>query len=143
MPISKTRLVAEFGALVEARSAALFIGAGVFVGAGLPSWSDIATVLRDRADIPREVKDASVVAEYFAMEEGGHPALEATLLRLLTHNPSKSTPALRSLANIPVLEFWTTTTTRLSKITCPRKARWSSRMTRIMPANAVLEQTDE
>lgn len=108
MTISKTTLISEFGSLVEARSAALFIGAGISVGAGLPAWSEIADALRKRANIPPEVTDASLVAEYFALREGGHAALDAALLKILAQASPQATRALRSLVEIPVLEFWTT-----------------------------------
>lgn len=108
MPISEADLISEFGSLVEAGSAALFIGAGISVGAGLPSWSDIADVLRERAGIPSEITDASLVAEYFALREGGHAALDAALLKILSQRSAHATRALISLADIPVSEFWTT-----------------------------------
>ncbi len=107
MPISKHDLVTEFGNLIEAGNAAMFLGAGISVGAGLPGWGHVAETLRRGASIPDSVTDGSMVAEYYAMRRGGHAALDAELLTILGITPGTS-KALQRLTEIEVPEFWTT-----------------------------------
>lgn len=107
MPISKHDLVTEFGVLMDAGNAALFLGAGMSAGSGLPGWAAVAKELRTGATIPDSVQDGALVAEYYAMRRGGHAALDAELLRILGHAPGTSR-ALQRLCEIDVPEFWTT-----------------------------------
>ena len=108
MTTSRRELIDGFGAAALANNAVVFVGAGMSVGAGYPSWRGLADTLRAGADIPDKVEDATLISQYYA-EINGEPAMRRAMLESLAPvGDPPPTAALRDLARLPVREFWTT-----------------------------------
>ena len=76
MSIETFQLVEEFGEAILAGNAALFVGAGVSQGAGLPGWGGLLEPIRAACNVP-EHHDYPLLAEYIVNElPGGRGPLE-------------------------------------------------------------------
>ncbi|WP_133017385.1 hypothetical protein [Mycobacteroides abscessus] len=53
MPIEPFELVEEYGEAVLSGNAALFIGAGISQGAGLPGWDGLLDPIRTQCNVPK------------------------------------------------------------------------------------------
>jgi len=67
MPIEPFQLVEDYGEAVLSGNAALFIGAGISQGAGLPGWGALLDPIRVGCNVP-EHHDLPLVAEYIVNE---------------------------------------------------------------------------
>lgn len=67
MPIARFELVEEYGEAVLSGNAALFIGAGISQGAGLPGWDGLLDPIRTSCNVPKH-HDYPLTAEYIANE---------------------------------------------------------------------------
>jgi hypothetical protein len=111
VPITSEELVREFGRLTDAQGTSIFVGAGLSMSAGLPSWSDLLKGPRRQARVPARVTDLPLVAEYIAQNSAGGVAhlrdqvISATARTALQAAPSASH---RLLAQLPVEDVWTT-----------------------------------
>ena len=107
MTISRHQLLSQFGQAVRGRSAVVFVGAGMSMGAGLPSWDKLIEPLRLEANVPASVTDAALAAEYIAAELE-NSRIKEVLLEQLTKNPAEPTKAMKAIMALPVSEYWTT-----------------------------------
>ena len=109
MTISIGQLVDEFGAAALAGNGAVFVGAGMSKGAGFPDWWQLLEQPRTRAEVPKELEDAPLVAEYIASSSKvGAVALQTHILEQLTVADKPHAAGHRLLAALPVTEFFTT-----------------------------------
>ncbi|WP_285790633.1 SIR2 family protein [Micromonospora sp. NBRC 101691] len=109
MPISEHELLSQYGSAVRAGNASLFVGAGLSKSAGYPDWSGLVMDLRQRADIPDDLADLPLVAQYFIVSTpGGREALESHVLAEMTKRTYAPTAGHRALARLPVDDLWTT-----------------------------------
>ena len=109
MAIDAYDLVNRFGAAAELGVAALFVGAGLSRGAGLPDWNDLMEMPRARAGVPAAVRDLPLVAEYYEQDpQGGRASLMDHLLRSTAAGHTEPSEGHRLLAKLPVREIWTT-----------------------------------
>jgi predicted negative regulator of RcsB-dependent stress response len=90
----------------------VFVGAGLSMGAGLPSWAGLMEPIR--AQLPNLPPLASFpdIAQYFENKYGRRLLVE-TLSRELELPSIKPTPAHYALASLPVTRFFTTNLDRL------------------------------
>jgi hypothetical protein len=107
MTVSRHQLLSQFGRAVRGRTAVVFVGAGMSMGAGLPSWDELIEPLRLEADVPPSVADAALAAEYIAAELK-NSRIKEVLLEQLTRNPAEPTKAMKAIMALPVSEYWTT-----------------------------------
>ena len=107
MSIERNEFLRTFGTAVRRRRAAVFVGAGISQGSGFPSWNDLIGPLRDAAQVPATVTDATIAAEY-ALQELKIDEVERLLLTKLSGVPVQSNDALESLLSIDFAEIWTT-----------------------------------
>src|SRR6266851_6516767 len=85
MPITERELLAQYGEAATAGNAALFIGAGLSAGAGLPGWSQLLEEPLAQAAIPKSLTDLPLAAEYIVQAlPGGRDALEHHILTKLS-----------------------------------------------------------
>ena len=111
MTISREDLVRQFGAIIERGHAALFVGAGMSLNAGLPNWSALMRQPRREAAVPTQVTDLPLVAEYYTHEVAGGPdRLKAHVLRVTAEKARavRPTRSHRLLSDLPITETWTT-----------------------------------
>ena len=108
MSIETFQLVEEFGEAILAGNAALFVGAGVSQGAGLPGWGGLLEPIRAACNVP-EHHDYPLLAEYIVNElPGGRGPLEDHILTEITGGPLKPALAHRLIARLSAREVWTT-----------------------------------
>src|SRR5580700_8810881 len=116
MPLSQDELVRQFGPMVLAGTASLFVGAGLSQGAGYPGWGELLDPIRSEAAIPVNLDDLPLVAEYYIQQvAGGRDRLNAGLLSRLVAVSPKPTPTEghKLLAKLNIAETWTTNYDRL------------------------------
>ncbi len=108
MPISRYELVEDYGEAVLSGNAAVFIGAGISQGAGLPGWDGLLDPIRTTCNVP-EHHDYPLVAEYIANElADGAQGLHEYNLQELTKSPFQPAVNQRLIARLPVPQVWTT-----------------------------------
>jgi hypothetical protein len=111
MPLTEDELVRQFGPMVLAGTASLFVGAGLSQGAGYPGWGDLLDPIRSEASIPPNLDDLPLVAEYYIQQvAGGRDRLNAGLLSRLGAVTPAPTPTAGHLllAKLKIAETWTT-----------------------------------
>lgn len=100
-------LVSRYGEAVDRHVAAVFVGAGLSMQAGLPSWSTLIQPLADEIGVDTST-DLTLIAEYFERTvPGGRERLAA---HLATELSSIRTPheGQQLVAQLGVTEIWTT-----------------------------------
>lgn len=111
MTVTSEALVREFGAVIERGHAALFVGAGMSMAAGLPSWTELLRKPRREGNVPSAVKDLPLVAEYYTQQvPGGEERLAAHAIEFTARKAAGVNPtrAHKLLGKLPVAEIWTT-----------------------------------
>lgn len=107
MTIELHELVDLFGQAVDRHVGALFVGAGLSMQAGLPSWGTLVGPLAEAVDA-ETVTDMPLAAEYYEQNApGGRSALEHHLLTELSRVTTPS-PGHRLITELNVPEIWTT-----------------------------------
>ena len=106
MSVTAKELVAQFADAVAVGDAAVFIGAGTSQASGLPGWADLIEHARVQANVPAEITDAPLAAQYIANTNGAG-ALHAEIKRMIDR-PASPTTAHRILAQLPIRDYWTT-----------------------------------
>ncbi|WP_433754637.1 SIR2 family protein [Nocardia sp. CA-135398] len=111
-------LVNAFGEAVSAGNAALFVGAGLSVGAGLPTWPQLLKPLQEKANVP-DYHDYPLIAEYIANDKKnvGREALCEHILEMIAM-PTPPTPGHHLLTQVPLKEIWTTNYDELIEQAC-------------------------
>ncbi|WP_084501275.1 SIR2 family protein [Nocardia xishanensis] len=111
-------LVNAFGEAVSAGNGALFVGAGLSVGAGLPTWPQLLKPLQDKANVPDHY-DYPLIAEYIANDKKnvGREALCEHILEMIA-TPAAPTPGHHLLTQLPLKEIWTTNYDELIEHAC-------------------------
>jgi SIR2-like domain/Sir2- and TIR-associating SLOG family len=114
VPITQDELVRQFGPMVLAGTASLFVGAGLSQDAGYPGWGDLLDPIRSEASIPGEINDLPLVAEYYIQQvPGGRDRLNAKILADLSTVTAYPADGHSLLARLKVAETWTTNYDRL------------------------------
>jgi hypothetical protein len=109
VPLTHDELVRQFGPIVLAGTASLFVGAGLSREAGYPGWGALLNPLRSEASIPDGLNDLPLVAEYYVQQvPGGRDRLNARLLADLSRVGAVPTQGHTLLARLKVAETWTT-----------------------------------
>jgi hypothetical protein len=95
--------------MVLAGTASLFIGAGLSQSAGYPGWGELLDPIRSDAQIPPDLDDLPLVAEYYIQQlPGGRDRLNAHLLTHLSGVSATPTDGHWQLGRLKVAETWTT-----------------------------------
>ncbi|PPF20866.1 SIR2 family protein [Rathayibacter sp. AY1A7] len=115
--ISRTEFLVGYGDAVRRGTAAMFVGAGMSVASGLPDWNQLIAPLRAEADVPDEITDAPIAAEYILAELGEH-RMRRLLLDELTRTAAGPSDAVRDLMRLAVPEYWTTNYDTLLEEAC-------------------------
>lgn len=109
MPVTQDELVRQFGPMVLAGTASLFVGAGLSQSAGYPGWGELLDPVRSDASIPDDLNDLPLVAEYYIQQlPGGRDRLNAHLLASLSSVSAIPTEGHLQLARLKIAETWTT-----------------------------------
>lgn len=111
-------LVNAFGEAVSAGNGALFVGAGLSVGAGLPTWLQLLKPLQAKANVP-DHHDFPLIAEYLANDKKnvGREAMCEHILDMIAKSATP-TPGHQLLTQVPLKEIWTTNYDELIEQAC-------------------------
>ena len=110
---SMNRFIKEYPDALNDGVGAIFIGAGVSMGAGYPSWSTLLKEIGEELGVTsRDVQDLAALAQWSIQESGG-----ATRVRnVIKEHIGKDLPVpetLEIIARLPVRHIWTTNYDRL------------------------------
>ena len=119
MPFTRAELIERFAAAAERGNAAVFVGAGLSVGAGLPSWPELLARPLEESGIPYSDYDLPLLAEYI-LSEGvyGEERLNAHILAEVTKEGAAPTEVHHALARLPIDQIWTTNYDTLIEEAC-------------------------
>lgn len=106
MPTSPEEFFDEYSAALRAGIASIFVGAGLSMSAGLPSWDALLRPLRAAADVPDTVSDPTVVAEHLSHFYG--PAVFEDRLLDRFRGPMVPASVHGQLSRLPFRNIWTT-----------------------------------
>ncbi|WP_307866260.1 SIR2 family protein [Mycolicibacterium sp. GESEQ-9] len=117
-------LINIFGEAVLEGNAALFVGAGLSLDAGVPTWSDLLAELRGDCEVPEELTDLPLVAEYIDADvrHGGRDRLEHHILDLIVAANPTPTESHLLIPKLRVKEIWTTNYDELIEQAVPAAA---------------------
>lgn len=105
--MEQSEFLRSFGSAIRHRRAAVFVGAGVSMRSGFPSWDELVRPLRAAANVPATVSDATVAAEY-AMQELQMTEVERLLLQALDGVAVSTNEVVEQILSIDFAEIWTT-----------------------------------
>lgn len=109
MPVALEEILTEYAAAITAGSAEIMIGAGLSAGVGYPDWNSLLDPLRKSANVPNEVTDPPLIAEYIAHEIGRAKFDESLLHGFKTaRSPGESHLLLAELGQLGLRSIWTT-----------------------------------
>lgn len=107
------RFLKEFPAALNDGTGSVFIGAGVSMAAGYPSWSELLEEIGEELGVSsKNVHDLAALAQWSILENGS-----ATRVREVIKNkisPDKPIPdTVEVIARLPIRHIWTTNYDRL------------------------------
>lgn len=105
--MQKNEFLMAFGEAIRHHRAAVFVGAGVSKGSGFPNWDELIAPLKEAANVPDSVKDATLAAEY-ALQVLKMNEVERLLLEKLRGFTPGPNDTLTELLSIGFAEIWTT-----------------------------------
>lgn len=113
MNTAKARFLKEFPDALVNEAGAVFIGAGVSMGAGYPSWADLLKDIGEDLGVGfSDVNDLAALAQWSIQESGGATRVRNLLKEQIGKNLDVP-ESLRIIARFPVRHIWTTNYDRL------------------------------
>lgn len=109
----RTRFLREFPSSLHEGSGAIFVGAGVSMAAGYPSWSQLLTEIGQEIGVDsRDILDLAALAQWHIRETGNATGVRNVIKREIGQDrPLPDT--VKTLARLPVRHIWTTNYDRL------------------------------
>lgn len=106
--IALNRFLKEFPEALNDGVGAIFVGAGVSMGAGYPSWSELLHEIGEELGVGgRDNQDLAALAQWSVQESGGYTRVRNVIKREI--GVDRPIPeALQILARLPVRHVWTT-----------------------------------
>lgn len=109
----KTRFLREYPTALHEGVAAVFVGAGVSMAAGYPSWAALLKEIGEELGVSSsDVHDLAALAQWHIRESGGATGVRNVIKREI----GKDLPvpeALKIVSRLPVRHIWTTNYDRL------------------------------
>lgn len=107
------RFLDDFSAAVRDEHAAVFVGAGVSMAAGYPSWSALLAEIGEEIGVrSSDVYDLAALAQWSIQENGGATRVRNVIKREIGQD--RDVPeTLGTIARLPVRTLWTTNYDRL------------------------------
>lgn len=105
--VAKKAFVQEWAEKLEQGYGTVFLGAGVSMGAGYPSWRGLLHAIAEELELDIEQEhDLAAVAQHFVNKSGGKSRLTSVIAKEF---PKKPVPdVLRLVARLPLRHIWTT-----------------------------------
>lgn len=109
----RDRFLAEFPKALREETAAVFVGAGVSMGAGYPSWRDLLREIGEELGVSSDdVSDLAALAQWSVRKTSGYTRIR----QVIRNEIAKELPIPESveiIARLPVRHIWTTNYDRL------------------------------
>ena len=113
MKTAKARFLKEFPDALVNEAGAVFIGAGVSMGAGYPSWAELLKGIGEELGVgSSDVHDLAALAQWSIQESGGATRVRNVLKEQIGKNLDVP-ESLKIIARFPVRHIWTTNYDRL------------------------------
>jgi len=113
MKQSVARLLKEFPEALVEGVGAVFVGAGVSMGAGYPSWAGLLQEIGDELGVKSsDLHDLAALAQWSISESGGQTRVRGVIKEQISRNHPVP-PVLEIVARLPVRHIWTTNYDRL------------------------------
>lgn len=107
------RFLREYPAALSDGVGAVFIGAGVSMGAGYPSWADLLREIGEELGVSsREIQDLAALAQW-SIQESGSATRVRNVIKDNIGNDHPIPESLDTIARLPVKHLWTTNYDRL------------------------------
>jgi hypothetical protein len=107
-----TRIPEELVEAFVRNDGSLFVGAGVSMGAGLPSWAELIEPLRSRIKDCPPLASLTEIAQLFEEQNGRRYLIDR--IKAALHRPEiRPTAVHRALVSLPVTRIFTTNLDRL------------------------------
>jgi len=108
-----TRFLKEFPEALSSGVGAIFVGAGVSMAAGYPSWSSLLQDIGDELGVGSgDLHDLAALAQWSIQESGGETQVRNVIKDKIGEDRSIP-PVLDIIARLPVRYIWTTNYDRL------------------------------
>lgn len=106
--VALNRFLKEFPDALNDGVGAVFVGAGVSMGAGYPSWSELLHEIGDELGVgSRDNQDLAALAQWSIQESGSSTRVRNVIKREI--GVDKAVPeSLKVVARLPVRHIWTT-----------------------------------
>src|SRR5215212_1525333 len=111
-----TEQLSEIARAIRGGDAVLFVGAGLSMGAGAPSWDQLVGTLRAKLRPPTDEPAGPLVAQFFLNQYGRHRLFEE-IRALLNRQDLAPTAAHRAMCSLPVKVIATTNFDELIEVT--------------------------
>jgi hypothetical protein len=110
---ARTLFLSEYPKAIVDDTAAIFVGAGVSMGAGYPSWKDLLKDIGDELGVQTsDVHDLAALAQWSVRKSAGRTRVNNVIRTEIA--PERPIPLpLEILARLPVRNIWTTNYDRL------------------------------
>lgn len=110
---ARDRFLTEFPKAIADDAAAVFIGAGVSIGAGYPSWKELLQEIGIELGVdPGDIHDLAALAQWSVRKTAGRTRVNNVIRAAIA--PEKPIPApLTTIARLPIRNIWTTNYDRL------------------------------
>lgn len=109
MPITKEKLIQQYGKALNNNTAAVFAGAGLSSGAGFVNWMQLLEEVAQELDlkIGKEAHDLIGLAQYYLNKQRSRSSLNEIIMEQFSRRASL-TPNHLLLAKLPISTYWTT-----------------------------------
>jgi NAD-dependent SIR2 family protein deacetylase len=112
-PAEEGRFLKDFGDAVSLGRAALFVGAGLSIEAGYPSWRSLLKDIAKDLRLSQNEPDLVAIAQYHINEHTGNSAVLQRELQTALADERPLTTAHHLLARLPIDVVWTTNYDRM------------------------------
>ena len=111
--VGRARFLKEFPAALHEGVGAVFVGAGVSMAAGYPSWATLLREIGDELGIrSSDIHDLAALAQWHIGESGGATGVRSVIKKEIGKD-RKLPETVEILARLPVHHIWTTNYDRL------------------------------
>lgn len=108
-----TRFLKEYPAALADGVGAVFVGAGMSMAAGYPSWATLLREIGEELGVSsRDIQDLAALAQWSIQESGSATRVRNVIKDQISKNYDVP-PALDVIARLPVQHIWTTNYDRL------------------------------
>mgnify|MGYP001043158374 FL=1 len=111
--VGRTKFLKEFPSSLHDGAGVTFVGAGVSMAAGYPSWTELLTEIGEEIGVnSRDIQDLAALTQWHILETGNATGVRNVIKREIGQEFAVP-ETLQILARLPVRHIWTTNYDRL------------------------------